>query len=162
VTVVTTLVCFLFRTRGCGRVGRPAFPAPSEFQKAGHLGRTRAKTRGENAESCLQKMPLLKIESTNARILCVVPANAGTHNHRYLLERKALSHRAKNAGPRRMGPRFRGDDVERLPVRDPLARNDGLNTRHTSMVRSSIPETSVIESRSRGVLDTPARAGYDG
>src|SRR5437899_3137122 len=27
------LVCFvLFRTRGCGRIGRPAFPAPSEFQ----------------------------------------------------------------------------------------------------------------------------------
>jgi len=30
VTVVTTLVCFyLFRIRGCGRVARPAFPAPS-------------------------------------------------------------------------------------------------------------------------------------
>src|SRR6266480_7477784 len=30
VTVVTTLVCFvLFRTRGFGRIGRPAFPAPS-------------------------------------------------------------------------------------------------------------------------------------
>jgi hypothetical protein len=32
VTVVTTLVCFiLFRTRGCGRSERPAFPAPSNF-----------------------------------------------------------------------------------------------------------------------------------
>src|SRR6059058_1539426 len=30
VTVVTTLVCFvLFRTRGFGRIERPAFPAPS-------------------------------------------------------------------------------------------------------------------------------------
>src|SRR5437899_13094940 len=30
VTVVTMLVCFvLFRTRGCGRIERPAFPAPS-------------------------------------------------------------------------------------------------------------------------------------
>src|SRR5213080_1688723 len=30
VTVVTMLVCFiLFRTRGCGRIARPAFPAPS-------------------------------------------------------------------------------------------------------------------------------------
>ena len=30
VTVVTTLVCFvLFRTRGCGCIGHPAFPAPS-------------------------------------------------------------------------------------------------------------------------------------
>src|SRR6266487_6566761 len=28
--VVTTLVCFiLFRTRGCGCIGHPAFPAPS-------------------------------------------------------------------------------------------------------------------------------------
>src|SRR6266702_5305916 len=34
VTVVTTLVCsFLFCMRGCGRVGRPAFPAPSDFLK---------------------------------------------------------------------------------------------------------------------------------
>jgi hypothetical protein len=33
VTVVTMLVCFvLFRTRGCGRIERPAFPAPSEFR----------------------------------------------------------------------------------------------------------------------------------
>ena len=32
VTVVTMLVCFvLFRTRGCGCIGHPAFPAPSEF-----------------------------------------------------------------------------------------------------------------------------------
>src|SRR5204862_6972601 len=32
VTVVTTLVCFtLFRTRGFGRIERPAFPAPSVF-----------------------------------------------------------------------------------------------------------------------------------
>ena len=33
VTVVTMLVCFVFyRTRGCGRNGRPAFPAPSDVQ----------------------------------------------------------------------------------------------------------------------------------
>ena len=51
VTVVTMLVCFvLFRTRGCGRVGRPAFPAPSEFsgrdvhkQNSGISGREIAK-----------------------------------------------------------------------------------------------------------------------
>ena len=46
VTVVTTLVCFiLFRTRGCGRIKRPAFPAPSEFQGTGlqvKLGRKAA------------------------------------------------------------------------------------------------------------------------
>jgi hypothetical protein len=43
VTVVTTLVCFiLFRTRGCGCIGHPAFPAPSFpgrtiFAKLGRL-----------------------------------------------------------------------------------------------------------------------------
>jgi hypothetical protein len=31
-TVVTCSCAFLFRTRGCGRIARPAFPAPSEFQ----------------------------------------------------------------------------------------------------------------------------------
>jgi hypothetical protein len=31
VTVVTTLVCFLFCTQGCGRIARPAFPAPFDF-----------------------------------------------------------------------------------------------------------------------------------
>src|SRR5258708_38559847 len=29
VTVVTTLVCLFFYTRGCGCIGHPAFPAPS-------------------------------------------------------------------------------------------------------------------------------------
>jgi hypothetical protein len=33
VTVVITLVCsFLFCMRGCGRIARPAFPAPSVFE----------------------------------------------------------------------------------------------------------------------------------
>jgi hypothetical protein len=29
--VVTTLVCFFICTQGCGRIARPAFPAPSDF-----------------------------------------------------------------------------------------------------------------------------------
>jgi hypothetical protein len=33
VTVVTTLVCLFFYTRGCGRIARPAFPAPSEGER---------------------------------------------------------------------------------------------------------------------------------
>jgi hypothetical protein len=32
VTVVTTLVCLFFYTRGCGRIERPAFPAPSDIR----------------------------------------------------------------------------------------------------------------------------------
>src|SRR5712675_2731834 len=42
VTVVTMLVCFvLFRTRGCGCIERPAFPAPSiiEGHRLAKLGR---------------------------------------------------------------------------------------------------------------------------
>ena len=36
VTVVTMLVCFVsFCMRGCGRIGRPAFPAPSDFRGQG-------------------------------------------------------------------------------------------------------------------------------
>src|SRR5213083_3486345 len=52
VTVVTTLVCFvLFRTRGFGRIGRPAFPAPSDFE--GSWSKTSGGSRCENAESYL-------------------------------------------------------------------------------------------------------------
>src|SRR5271167_830060 len=42
---------------------------------------------------------------------CVVPANAGTHNHRCPLLRRQLPP-YQNAQPRRMGPRFRGDDAQ--------------------------------------------------
>src|SRR3981081_3027203 len=51
VTVVTTLVCFLLCTRGCGRIRRPAFPPPSEFGGK-RSSKTRAKTRGEIAGVC--------------------------------------------------------------------------------------------------------------
>src|SRR6266436_6302445 len=46
VTVVTMLVCFvLFRTRGCGCIVRPAFPAPSDFQGTGNSGKLVRQTR---------------------------------------------------------------------------------------------------------------------
>src|ERR1700680_3131222 len=47
--VVTTLVCFvLFRTRGCGCIGHPAFPAPSvlEGHRLAKLGRNAPRERG--------------------------------------------------------------------------------------------------------------------
>jgi hypothetical protein len=52
VTVVTTLVCLFFHTRGCGRIERPAFPAPSEIQRAGRFWQTSDASRREDAESC--------------------------------------------------------------------------------------------------------------
>jgi hypothetical protein len=45
---------FVFYTRGCGRIARPAFPAPSEFQKAGRSWQTSRETRGEIAELCFE------------------------------------------------------------------------------------------------------------
>src|SRR5258706_13917467 len=54
VTVVTTLVCLFFYTRGCGRIERPAFPAPSDLQKAGRCWKTRAK-RAARSRSCVCK-----------------------------------------------------------------------------------------------------------
>ena len=50
VTVVTTLVCFIFyRTRGCGRIERPAFPAPSD-EEGGRLEQNSRGLRGEIAQ----------------------------------------------------------------------------------------------------------------
>jgi hypothetical protein len=49
VTVVTMLVCFVFyRIRGCGRIARPAFPAPSDWRVRkflANLGRIRPRDR---------------------------------------------------------------------------------------------------------------------
>src|SRR5215212_8437723 len=58
--------------RGCGRIERPAFPAPSDFQMAGTLSYQLAHLR-EIAEVCLT---------------FVVPAKAGTHNHKRFFEQK--------------------------------------------------------------------------
>jgi hypothetical protein len=42
----------MFRTRGCGRVGRPAFPAPSEF-----LGERFCKTSGDQRREIAMPYP---------------------------------------------------------------------------------------------------------
>src|SRR6476659_5142371 len=51
VTVVTTLVCFFHCTRGCGRIERPAFPAPSVTRGPGNSGKTRAKKPRRDREA---------------------------------------------------------------------------------------------------------------
>jgi hypothetical protein len=53
VPVVTTLVCFLPCTRGCGCIGHPAFPAPSDFRGERFLQNSGG-SRRENAESYLE------------------------------------------------------------------------------------------------------------
>jgi hypothetical protein len=51
----------LFCMRGCGRFGRPAFPAPSDFQGAGCSGQNSRGLRGEIAKLCLKKNALFEI-----------------------------------------------------------------------------------------------------
>ena len=51
VTVVTMLVClFLFCMRGCGRIERPAFPAPSIVKSGETVLQTSGESRREIAE----------------------------------------------------------------------------------------------------------------
>jgi hypothetical protein len=57
VTVVTTLVCFFtFYTRGCGRIKRPAFPAPSDWEGKEFQSKTRAK-RAARSRNCTLGSP---------------------------------------------------------------------------------------------------------
>jgi hypothetical protein len=51
VTVVSCLRAFYFCTQGCGRIERPAFPAPSDFRRRDVNGKTRAKPASEIADS---------------------------------------------------------------------------------------------------------------
>ena len=72
--VVTMLVCFLrlhARLRGCGH---PAFPAPF-FGGVRKFLQTSDGSRCENADLCLAMTVFTQV---------VVPAKAGTHNHRKL------------------------------------------------------------------------------
>jgi hypothetical protein len=62
VTVVTNARVF-YTTRGCGRIGRPAFPAPSNFKRAGLSWQNSRETRGEIAKLSLQATWLFEIES---------------------------------------------------------------------------------------------------
>src|SRR5260370_7619985 len=60
VTVVTILVCFvLFRTRGCGCIERPAFPAPSiiEGHRLANLERIPPPESGAPSEIQLPHSP---------------------------------------------------------------------------------------------------------
>src|ERR1035437_6899276 len=69
VTVVTDSRVF-YTTRGCGRIGRPAFPTPSVGRRVhAQLGRIAPRGRGliSDAESYLNCHISLKIESAQAR-----------------------------------------------------------------------------------------------
>src|SRR5665213_1598381 len=52
VLVVTTLACFLNCMRGCGRIERPAFPAPFSRRGPNEQQYLAQRARGEIAELC--------------------------------------------------------------------------------------------------------------
>ena len=60
VTVVTNACAFLstIAHAAIGRIGRPAFPAPSDVLRAGILLQTSGASRGENAKLYLNLAPL--------------------------------------------------------------------------------------------------------
>src|SRR4051794_39707917 len=81
--------------RGCGRIERPAFPAPSDVSDA-QIYRQNSRACGEIAEVCLA---------------FVVPAKAGTHSPCRSFERRCSMTFAQQLRPVVIGPRVRGDDT---------------------------------------------------
>ena len=73
VTVVTTLVCFLFLHARLRRVERPVFPAPSEFQMASRLAKLARSARRECRDVCeLSATSLRRAKATKQSILDIV------------------------------------------------------------------------------------------
>ncbi len=69
-------VLYLFRTRGCGCIGHPAFPCALSL--GGRFMQRLGRIRAAGSRDCVDK-PCRHPRET---IRNVVPANAGTHNHR--------------------------------------------------------------------------------
>ena len=101
VPVVATRVLSLC-TRGCGCIGHPAFPAPSLSDEGGSDQKL-----GRNAPR--ECVPLVSHYNSH-----VVPADAGTHNHRRTSLSGLGQHDRQQHRPVVMGPRVRGDDKRRV------------------------------------------------
>src|ERR1700694_2406442 len=144
---------------------------PFWFQSFGAVMGMDWHSSGITSRSCVCKPCCLKFESANARILCVVPANAGTHNHRYLLEQKPLATVRKREAAAYGSPLSRGRLL-------PLARYDVESarvlvkqTRHTDSSGAVRPMASAIReaidsvrcgegvSENSRIRDLPAAAG---
>jgi hypothetical protein len=77
VTVVTMLVCFvLFCTRGCGRIGRPAFPAPSDFRERALMAKLAWIARRDR-EAVLERDGCLKLNHLSERVFFTSPVGRG-------------------------------------------------------------------------------------
>jgi hypothetical protein len=72
-------VCFLFCTRGCGRIERPAFPAPSAL-RGQDVPSKNSRARGEIAEPWLLTGSLFEIEvGVHANTLVMPGLDPGIH-----------------------------------------------------------------------------------
>src|SRR6266516_1139919 len=129
VTVVTTLVCFvLFRTRGCGRIKRPAFPAPSDL-KGGCFCKNSGESRRENAEWYLKLFRLFENlnrprvqNSRRPGQASIASADPGPITTDVCCYAKLGLQRAHQLAFVVMGPRFRGDDKCRQSDLSAVAR----------------------------------------
>jgi hypothetical protein len=122
VTVVTTLVCFFHLQRGCGRIERPAFPAPSDFL-GGWFCKNSDASRREDTRSCLKIGAVIASEAKQS----ISPRG------RNGLLRRGACHRARIRATRWLlamtGPH--GHRLEKFQIRKNL-----------------IPETASLTSRS--------------
>src|SRR5258706_7266006 len=99
VTVVTSLVCLFFYTRGCGRVGRPACPAPSDLRRRMVFAKARAH-RAARMRSLVLETGATSLRGAKRR-----------SNPLFLYVARWIASRSLSSGAH---------------SRDPLARNDGL------------------------------------
>src|SRR6266700_5691940 len=108
------------RTRGCGCIGHPAFPAPSSM-RAGLFEQNSRDRRGEIAKSYLRRRGLT-FESADAPYDSSSRRTPGPITTIVCWSRSRQP-RCQNARPRRMGPHFRGDDVRDCTSRHPSLRS---------------------------------------
>src|SRR6266478_5723971 len=76
VTVVTNSHAFLFCVRGCGRIARPAFPAPSEFLGRKVLAKPRAH-RAARSRSVVLKIGATSLRGAQATITVIASQRVG-------------------------------------------------------------------------------------
>jgi len=103
VTVVTNACAFYQYTRGCGRIERPAFPAPSDWRGRDIDGKTRAKTRGEIAKPCLRAARPLNLAPPAGRGRREAPGEGDSPQVRACRESPSPARKMLATSPRRRG-----------------------------------------------------------
>jgi hypothetical protein len=103
--VVTNSCVFYFTREAAGALGARHSPRPCWAELNAQPGRTAPRECGRVSDEY------------ECKPFCVVPAKAGTHNHRPLGCAKVFEQRLSTQATRSMGPCFRRDDVGVLALR---------------------------------------------